>query len=51
LTCDIIAFIALGFSFIFFLTNGVYRDMFKKPQKDEDPIFNKLAQEMIMKMS
>jgi hypothetical protein len=47
----VIAFITLGFSVLFFITNKVYLEIIKKPTRDEDPIFNKLYAEMVLKMS
>ncbi len=41
----------MGFAVIFFITNKVYLDIIKKPTRDEDPIFNKLYAEMVLKMS
>ena len=44
-------FLSLGFALIFFFTNGVYKEIISKPHRDEDPIFNKINQEILMKMS
>jgi RsiW-degrading membrane proteinase PrsW (M82 family) len=51
ITCDIIAFICLGFSLLFFGVNGVYRQLFSKPSKDIDPVYDEIIREVMKKMS
>ena len=47
LTCDIIAILSLVVCLAFFVTNKVFYEFCRVPRRDADPIFNKIAEEML----
>jgi hypothetical protein len=48
--CDLMAILCFIYAFVFLFTN-VHLKTFKKIEKDADPIFEKLNQEILRKMS
>ena len=43
--------ISLIFGFFYFLSNMGFRDLKQKPQRDEDPIFAMINEQILKKMS